>query len=172
MMQGVQPSTAGVVRFFSKDELRRYLKSVVEEYQAQNQRLGDELGTLIRTLEQEKAAAKAAPTETKDSKGKDKAQNAKGQSKGWVKMGTLLVNTSDPKGAMAEVLFQLHEDVKNKLTKSTEALKSFEELNSQTIPEAGLYYLQIRNGVPEKIVADLSKVRREIFNFSGGFKLV
>ena len=176
MMQGAQAPPIGVFRFYSKDELRRFLKSLVEQYQAQSQALGDELGTLIRTLEQEKAAAKAAPKDAKDSKGKDQKDkpqpSMKGQSRGWVKMGTMMVNVSDPNGAMAEVLFQMHEDVKTKLAKSTEALKSFEELNSQMIPEAGQYYLQVRNGAPEKIVANLSAGRRELFSFSADFKLV
>ena len=175
-MQGAQAPPIGVFRFYSKDELRRFLKSLVEEYQAKSQALGDELGTLIRTLEQEKAAAKAAPKDAKDSKGKDQKDkpqpNMKGQSRGWVKMGTLMVNASDPSGAIAEVLFQMHEDIKTKLAKSTEALKSFEELNSQTIPEAGQYYLQVRNGVPERIVADLQKGKRETFNFTADFRLV
>lgn len=167
-MQSAQSSPTGLVRFFTKDELKRYLKGLVEQYQVQNQAYGDQLGTLLRTLEQEKTVAKAQPKE----KGKEKGGAQKGQAKGWVKMGSMLVNVSDPNGAMAEVLFQLHEDVKSKLAKATEALKSFEELNSQTIPEAGQYYLQLKNGVPERVVADMRTGRKEAFNFSADFKLV
>ena len=163
-MQSAQSSPTGLVKFFTKDELKRFLKGLVERYQVQNQAYGDELGTLLRTLEQEKAAAKAQP--------KEKGAPQKSQAKGWVKMGSMLVNVSDPNGAMAEVLFQLHEDVKSKLAKATEALKSFEELNSQTIPEAGQYYLQLKNGVPERVVADMRTGRKEAFNFSADFKLV
>ena len=166
MMQGTEMSVSGVLRFYSKDELKRYMKGVVEAYQAQNQLYGDQLGGLLRTLEQEKVAAKP-----KDSKDKSQAYG-KNVARGWVKMGTMLVNQSDPNGAMAEVLFQLHEEVKNKLAKSTEALKSFEELNNTTIPEAGMYILEVRNGIPEKIVVDLQSTKKESFNFTADFKLV
>lgn len=167
-MQSTDTSTPNVVKFFAKDELKRYLRTLVERYQGQAQQYGDQLGGLLRTLEQEKTGAKPAPKEKEDKNGG--AQ--KTQAKGWVKMGTLLVNVSDPNGAMAEVLFQLHEDSKNKLAKATEALKSFEELSSQTIPEAGLYYLQLKNGAPERIVADLQSGKKEAFNFSADFRLV
>ena len=165
-MQGAQLSATGLVRFYSKDELRRFLKGLVDQYQGVSQGYGDQLGALLRTLEQEKAAVRAQPKEVADKSA------PKPQARGWVKMGPLLVNVSDPSGAMAETLFQLHEDVKAKLAKATEALKSFEELNSQTIPEAGLYYLQLRNGVPERIVADLQKGKRETFSFAADFRLV
>jgi hypothetical protein len=168
-MQGAHVSSAGIVRFFTKDELKRYLKGLVDQYQAQSQVYGDQLGSLLRTLEQEKAAVRAQPKEQSD---KEKSAPQKVQTRGWVKMGPLLVNVSDPNGAMAEMLFQLHEDVKSKLAKSTDALKAFEELSSQTIPEAGQYHLQLRNGVPERIVADLQTSRRDAFSFSADFKLV
>ncbi len=167
MMQGSQQSATGLIRFYSKDELKRYMKALVDQYQALNQDYGDQLGSLLRTLEQEKAASKAQPKE-KD----EKSAPQKTQARGWTKMGSLLVNISDPNGAMAEVLFQLHGDVKAKLAKASEALKSFEELSSQTIPESGLYYLQLKNGVPERIVADLQKGKRETFNFTADFRLV
>lgn len=176
MMQGAEATATGIMKFFSKDEVRRYLKSLVERYTSENQALGDYLGGLLRTLEQEKAAVKARPPEPSDSKDpkkqKDKGQAPRTSSRGWVKMGSLLVNISDPTGAMAETLFQLHEDVKARLAKSAEALKSFDELNSQTIPTAGLYFLQLRNGSPERLIADLSAARREVFAFNADFKLV
>jgi hypothetical protein len=172
LLQGAEITVTGIVKFFSKDELKRYMKALVEKYQSQNQMFGDQLGVLLRTLEQEKAAAKAAPKESKDSKDSKGQNAARAPARGWVKMGTMAVNVNDPNGAMAEVLFQLHEDVKAKLAKSTEALKSFDELNSQTIPEAGVYYLQLRNGVPERIVVDLASKQKETFNFTADFKLV
>lgn len=170
MMQGAETSATGVMKFFSKDELRRFLKALVEKYQAQNQNLGDQLGGLLRTLEQEKTAMRPQPKESKDSK--DKGKDAKVVGRGWVRMGNLLVNISDPTGAMTEILFQLHEDVKVRLAKSTEALKSYDELSSQTVPAAGIYYLQMRNGVPERVIVDLSATHREAFNFNADFKLV
>lgn len=167
-MQGTEVAATGLVRFYSKDELKRYLKSLVEQYQAQDKAFGDTLGGLLRTLEQEKAAVKAQPKEQKD-----KAQAApKAMARGWVKMGAMAVNVNDPNGALAEVLFQLHEEVKAKLARASEALRSYEELNSTVIPEAGMYYVQVRNGVPERVVVDLQSKKRIPFSFASDFKLV
>jgi len=163
MSQETAIASAGLMKFYSKEELRRYLKSLTERYQAQNLRYGDHLGGLLRTLEAEKAAGRAQSKEQKD---------PRQQAKGWVKMGTLLVNVNDPTGAMAEVLFRLHEDGKTRLSKANEALRSFEELSSTTIPEAGLYYLQLKNGVPERVVVDLQHRKKDAFNFSAEFQLV
>jgi hypothetical protein len=162
-------SASGLIRLHSKEEVRRHLKGLVEHYQAQSEAYGDQLGVLLRNLEQEKGAIKSQP---KDSKDKDKGQGQKALARGWTKAGSLFVNVSDPNAAMAELLFQLHEDVKTRLAKSTEALKSFEEMGSTLIPEAGLYYLQVRNGVPEKLVVDLHESKKDTFNFSADFKLV
>jgi hypothetical protein len=167
-MQGTETSATGLIRFYSKDEVRRYLRSLIEQYQAQDQKFGDSLGGLLRTLEQEKLAARE---KAKDNKNKPQ-NNSKAQARGWVKMGTMMVNTSDPSGAMAEVLFQLHEEVKLRLARTTDALKSYEELGNTVIPEAGLYYLQVRNGVPERIVVDLTSTKRPPFNFVADFQLV
>ncbi len=169
-MQGTEISVTGLLRFFSKDELRRYMKNLVESYQAQDKTFGDTLGSLLRTLEQDKAAVKVQPKEQKD---KDKAQDVqKAVARGWVKMGSMAVNVSDPNGALAEVLFQLHQEVKAKLAKASEAMKSYEELNSSIIPEAGMYYLQVRGGVPERVIVDLQSKKRIPFSFASDFKLV
>lgn len=135
------------------------MKSLAESYQMVAQGYGDQLGSLLRTIEQEK--------------GGTKVQGAgKVVAKGWVRMGTMLVNTGDSKGAMAEVLFQAHEEAKSRLAKISEAVKSFDEQSSSTIPEAGLYYLQLKNGIPERIVADTAAKGKDSFKFSAAFQVV
>jgi hypothetical protein len=169
MSQGTAIAAGGLVKFYSKEEIARYMKSLVEHYQAQSIRYGDQLGSLLRELEQGRAAARGQSKELRESK-----ISASGgtQAKGWVKMGNLIVNVSDPSGALAEVLFQLHEDAKAKLNRVSEALKSFDELGSSTIPNAGLYYIQLRNGIPERVVVDLQPRRKDSFAFSADFQLV
>ncbi len=117
-------------------------------------------------IEQEKEAAKA---QAKEQKGK---VDPKTWAKGWVKMGSMLVNTNEASGAMAEVLYQLHEDIKARLAKVTEAVKSFDELSNTVIPEAGLYYLQLRNGIPERIIVDSAQRRKDAFSYAADFQLV
>jgi hypothetical protein len=158
-MQAASQASASLVKFNSKDELRRYMKSLVEYYQGVAQNYGDQLGTLLRTIEQEKGAAKAPST-------------GKVVAKGWVRMGSMLVNTGDSKGAMAEILFQAHEEAKSRLAKISEAVKSFDELSSSIIPEAGLYYMQLKNGIPERIVTDSAAKAKDSFKFSAAFQLV
>ena len=35
-----------------------------------------------------------------------------------------------------------------------------------------MYILEVRNGIPEKIVVDLQSTKKESFNFTADFKLV
>ena len=148
----------GMVKFYSKDDLKKYLKGLAELYQGQANHYGDKLGALIRTSEQQKQAG--AKTD------------AKLQAKGWVKMGSLLVNQTDPVASMTEIMYQLHEEFKQKLARTTDALKSFEEGSAAMIPEGVSLALHLRNGVPERLVADSQSTKKESFRFSGKFVLV
>jgi hypothetical protein len=158
-VQGAATITPGVLKFYSKDELRRYLKLLVERYQAASEEYGDQLGALLRTIEQQKGA-------------KVPETGKKVVARGWVKMGSLTVNSGEPNAAMAELLFQSHEEAKSRLAKVTEATKSFEDLSSSTIPEAGVYYLQLKNGVPDRIVADTRERDKSSFAFKAEFQLI
>ena len=73
-----------LVKFYSRDEIVKFLKSLLEGYQKEAEKYGDRLGTLMRTNPQE--AAKIDP-------------KGKSISKGWMKLGTLMVNVSDPSRA-------------------------------------------------------------------------
>jgi hypothetical protein len=147
------------MKFYSKDELRRYMKSLIEFYQGMAQSYGDQLGSLLRNIEQEKGSAKVPAA-------------GKVVAKGWVKMGPMYVNAGDSKGAMAEVLFQAHEESKSRLAKITEAVKAFEESSSSAIPEASLYFLLLRNGIPERIVPDMQAKAKDSFKFNAAFQVV
>jgi hypothetical protein len=166
---------SGLIKFYSRDELKRFLKSLVEGYATQADQYGDRLGTILRGPKgKENQAGQKAPTpaEAKAKPQKGQEERGKPKSKGWVKMGSLLVNVTDPATGMTEVLFQLHEEAKQKLSKATDALKSFEELSSTTMPEAAIYSLQLRNGVPERIVVDPQERKTNTFSFDATFRLV
>ncbi len=166
---------SGLVKFYSRDELKRFLKGLADAYTAQAEQYGDRLGSILRGTGADSGQApskgETPPAEnTKTPKGQE--DKAKTKSKGWVKMGSLLVNVSDPKTGMTEVLFQLHEESKSKLEKTTAALKSFEELSSTTMPEDASYWLQLRNGVPERIVIGPQERKTSSFSFDATFRLV
>jgi len=146
------------MRFYSRDELVKFMKSLLEMYQKAAESYGDRLGALVRAGSQE--AAKLDP------KGKTVS------SKGWVKMGTLLVNVSDPSKASTEVIYQIHDDLRQKMASATEALKSFEQGASSIIPQNMIYLLFLRNGTPERIIAQNPDTKRESFAFSANYKVI
>jgi len=154
----------GLLKFYTKDEVRKYLRDLDGYYQGQVDAYGEQLGTLMRSG-QEKAADEKRQNKQSDEK-------SKAISKGWMRMGTLLVNLGDPTSALTEVSLQLHEEFKVKLAKTREALKSFEEQANSVIPENATYRVYLRNGVPERILVEAQEARRETFGYSAQFRLV
>ena len=158
MSQIESPVVIGVVKFYNRADLKKYLKGLVELYQGEANQYGDNLGSLIRTSGVRKPA--------------DGKEQPKPQAKGWVKMGSLIVNMSDPLTSMTEIMYQLHEEFKQKLAKTAEALKSYEDVAAANIPDGVSLVLQLRNGIPEKIVVDSQSMKRDSFRYSGKFRLV
>jgi hypothetical protein len=146
-----------LVKFYSRDEIVKFLKALLEGYRKEAEKYGDALGTLMRTNPQE--AAKIDP------KGKT-------ISKGWMKVGSLMVNVSDPSQASTEVMIQVHDDIKLKLASATTALSSFEQGANSVIPENMIYLLFLRNGIPERIIAQNPDAKRETFAFSASYKVI
>ena len=146
-----------LVKFYSRDEIVKFLKSLLEGYQKEAEKYGDRLGTLMRTNPQE--AAKIDP-------------KGKSISKGWMKLGTLMVNVSDPSRATTEVMYQAHDDIKQKLASATAALSSFEQGANSVIPENMIYLLFLRNGIPERIIAQNPDAKRDTFAFAASYKVI
>jgi len=146
-----------LVKFFTRDEIVKFLKSLIEGYQKEAEKYGDRLGALMRTNPQ--GAAKIDP-------------KGKSISNGWMKLGTLMVNVSDPSRATTEVLYQAHDDIKQKLASAAAALSSFEKGANSVIPENMIYLLFLRNGIPERIIAQNPEAKRETFAFSASYKVI
>ncbi len=146
------------MRFYSRDEIVKFMKSLIEVYQKAAEIYGDRLGALVRAgpLDQAKL----------DPKGKTVS------SKGWVKMGTLLVNVTDPSKASTEVIYQIHDDLRQKILSATDALKSFETGASSIIPQNMTYLLYLRNGTPERIIAQNPDTKRDNFSFAANYKVI
>lgn len=154
----------GLLKFYTREEMRKYLHDLAAYYQGQVDSFGEQLGTLMRS----------GPEKAVNEKGKNKKHEDKSKaiSRGWMRMGTLLVNVGDPISAITEVSLQLHEEFKAKLAKTTEAMKSFEEQANNVIPENATYRLYLRNGVPERILVEAQEAKRDTFGFSAQFQLV
>jgi hypothetical protein len=154
----------GLLKFYTRDEVRKYLHDLVGYYQGQVDSFGETLGTLMRSGQDKTSEEKR--------QNKQSQEKSKVISKGWMRMGTLLVNLGDPLPAITEVSLQLLEEFKAKLAKTTDAMKSFEDQANTVIPENATYRLYLHNGVPERILIEPQEARRETFGFSAQFQLV
>ncbi len=158
---------SALIKFYSKEDISRYIKGLIESYQKQIDQHGDRLGSLLRSDPQ------AVKQDKKEGKS-EKLAEVKGKvgSKGWMKMGNMLFNTSDPRTGSTEVIFQIHEEMKQKVARVAESLKSFEEAAGSIIPDGALYLLYLRNGVPERLIVDIQDKKTSTFSFEGRFKIV
>ncbi|MCS4537950.1 MAG: hypothetical protein HYY67_03725 [Thaumarchaeota archaeon] len=158
----------GLKTFYSKEALRNYVKELTEHYQREADKYGEWLGKLIRAPQQQEGSQK--------DKNAHKDQKVKGSnkplSKGWSKMGQMFVNLSDPNVGMTEVLFDVFEEFKLKISKTTEALKSLESIESLGKQEGASYMLYLVDGVPSKLVIDTQNARPQQFIFSADFQVV
>jgi hypothetical protein len=159
------------VKFYSQGEITKYLRELSEHYQREAEKYGDKLGLMLRP------GAEPAPKEEKKQEKGDKGDKkgdpkAKASAGGWVKMGSLVVNMANTGPASTEVMYQIHEDLKLKLARTNEALKSFETNANTILPQVGTFHLYVRNGVPERIIVEAEEVKKAAFNFDGKFRVV
>src|SRR5271170_2476595 len=155
------------MKFYTQAEIIKYMKDLAEYYQKESEKYGDKLGGMLRT-----GPGEAGPKEEKKQDKGDKKNDPKGKpggGGGWVAMGSLKINTVNSGPATTEVMYQIHEDLKQKLARTNEALKSFEQNASTLIPQTGTFQLYVRNGVPERIIVEAEEAKKAVFNFDGRF---
>lgn len=142
---------SGVIRFYSLGDVRRYLKELLERYQRDFDRSSNVIGSLLRVEGQ---------------KGMEVIM-----SKGWAKVGSIFVNISEPEKGSMEVVFQLVTEMKPRLAKTEEVLKSFESVEQLPIPEEATFLLYLRGGVPERLVVDTTEPKPVLYALKGKFVL-
>jgi hypothetical protein len=170
MSQRRSDLATGLIKFYSQAEVTKYMKDVADYYQKEAEKYGDKLGGMLRT-----GPAQPAPREEKKQDKGDKKPDQKqrpGGAGGWVKMGSLMINTANSGPATTEVMYQIHEDLKLKLARTNEALKSFEQNASTLIPQNATFQLYVRNGVPERLIVEAEEAKKAVFNFDGKFRVV
>ncbi len=143
---------SGVVRFYSLADVRKFLKELLEKYQREYDRSSNVIGSMLRSEGQ---------------RGMEVIM-----SKGWAKVGSMYVNVSDPEKGGMEVIFQLLTEMKPRLAKTEEVIKTFETVEALPIPTESTFLLYLRGGVPERLVVYTTEGRPQIFNFSGKFETV
>lgn len=143
---------SGVLRFYTLTDVRRYLKDLLERYQRDYDKSSNVIGSLLRT---------------EGGKGMEVIM-----SKGWAKVGSMFVNVSDPDKGGMEVTFQLVTEMKPRISKTEEILKTFDSVEQLPIQGDATFLLYLHGGIPERLVIDSTEGRPESFNFKGDFATV
>ncbi|MDG6898931.1 MAG: hypothetical protein JRN24_04235 [Nitrososphaerota archaeon] len=162
MLQGNLELGSGLVRFRSKEQAREYLEALLAHYKAKSEEYGGQMGELLRV---------AQPTGQESKESKPAKEGQKVGAKGWMKMGSLPVNMSDPQRAISEVTLKIVEDYRLKIEKTGDALKSLDEIESHSSGGQG-YVFFISKGVPEAVVVEETAKKQELFVFSAKFRAV
>ena len=143
---------SGVIRFYSLHDVRKYLKELLERYQRDYDKSSNVIGSLLRT---------------EGGKGKEVIM-----SKGWAKVGSMFVNVSGPDKGGMEVTFQLVTEMKPRISKTEEVLKTFDSVEGLPIPSEATFLLYLHGGVPERLVVDTTERREPNYAFKGAFDTV
>ena len=157
---------SGLVKFQSRDQARSYLEAMVEYYKMRSEEYGQQMGGLLRS-----APVSQDPKEEKK-QAKDGKEAGKVLAKGWVRVGSLPVNTSDSAKALGEVTLKIVEEYKMRVAKTTDALKSFGELESINVSSDAVYTLFVNRGVPDALIVSAPERKREVFNLAAKFRAV
>lgn len=140
----------GVLRFYSLTDVRRYLKELLDTYQREYDRSSNVIGSLLRTDE-----------------GKSMQVI---MSKGWTKVGNLFINAADSEKAAMEVVFQIVSEMKPRLAKTEQVLRSFDSIEGLPIPDDATFLLYLRDGVPERVIFDTVETKPQKFLFNARFR--
>ena len=143
---------SGLMRFYTLEDMRRYIKTLLDSYQREYDRSSNVIGGMLRD--------------------KSKGGQEVIQSRGWTKVGEVIVNSVEPARGSMEVIFQMLNELKPKIQKTEEMLKSFDLVENLPIPEASTFLLFVRGGVPERIIIDSTVKRPERYAFSAEFAAV
>ncbi|MBI4257387.1 MAG: hypothetical protein HY619_00375 [Thaumarchaeota archaeon] len=165
---------SGLKRFYSIDQIRSYINGLSEFYENEASRYGDWLGDLLRKAPPVETEAPEKEKKPKLPKGKSKVPKGapKPTSKGWIKIGSIQVNTNEPTTGSAEVLFEVLEEFKLKHSKAKEALQSLDNLTNISIPENASYLLYVKEGLVERLIVDVQKTKPTKFDFTANFAVI
>ena len=153
---------SGLVRLRSKEQASDYIEALLGFYKAKSEEYGGQMGELLR-------AVRPAEHEPRDPRQQKDGQRP--TARGWLRIGSLPVNNSDPQKAMAEVTLRIVDDYKMKAEKTSEALKSLDEIESRNPGPHNLVFF-VNRGVPEAVIIEEAVRKQENFAFSANFRAV
>lgn len=158
---------SGLVKFQNKESATAYLETLLQYYKTRQEEYGHQLAGHLRSAQDLPASSETPDRESRKEKGSQQATV-----KGWTKIGSLAVNSSDSRGAYAQVTLRIVEDYKSRVEKISEALKSFKDVDTLSQPGTKSYTLFIYKGVPEAVVVEGLAKKLEAFAFSASFRAV
>ncbi len=144
--------TSGIVKFYSLEDMRKYLKGLLDTYQVEFDKTSNIVGSMLR-LDDHKSMEVII-------------------SRGWAKAGGIYINTADAKKGRIEIVFQIVSELKPKVAKTEEVLKTFDAVEQLPLPEEAVFLLYLHGGVPERIVVDSTEGRPERLTYSGALEAV
>lgn len=160
---------SGLVRFQTKESAGAYMETLLEYYKSRLEEYGQRLAEHLRSGEGDPVPQ---PDYSHDREGKKDKGGQQSTAKGWSKVGTLLVNTSDTRGAMAQVTLRIVDDYKSRVERISAALRSFGDVDTLSQPGTKSYTLFVYRGVPEAVIVENLAKKAEAFAFSGTFRAV
>jgi len=86
---------SGLMRFYTLEDMRRYIKTLLDSYQREYDRSSNVIGGMLRD--------------------KSKGGQEVIQSRGWTKVGEVIVNSVEPARGSMEVIFQMLNELKPKI---------------------------------------------------------
>jgi hypothetical protein len=141
---------SGVLRFYSLADVRRYMKELLDTYQREYDKSSNIIGSLLRS---------------------DGGKSMEViMSKGWTKVGSLFLNVADSEKGAMEVVFQIVSEMKPRLAKTEQVLRSFDSIEGFPIPDDATFLLYLRDGVPERLIVDTVETKPQKFLFNARFK--
>ncbi len=141
----------GLTALSGLDELKEQIRKSIKYYEAKVEYYSQRLGTLLRQNNTEAKKVGQRP------------------SKGWIRVGSLLLNINDPTQAHKEMLFKALEEFKAKLVGATSFLRSLEDTQLE-IPKESSFTLYVRNGIPERLIVDQPKPEKN-FTYAARFRV-
>lgn len=142
----------GIIRFYSLTDVRKFLKQLLDTYQREYDRSSNVIGSMLRSDGQ---------------KGMEVIM-----SKGWAKIGALFVNVTDPEKGGMEIVFQIINEMKPRVTKTEEVLKTFDSVEGLPVPDDATFLLYLRSGIPERMVVDTKETRPPKYSLDAKFVTV
>jgi len=134
--------SSALIEFDSVASIQRYVRGLLNHYEKEADLFGEKIGSLMRMRENLERNGHAS---------KMNAQN-------WKKIGMFYVNDKDPILGTLEMLLEVLEEDKAKISRISEALVKFEELEELNIPDGSSITLSLRGGVPLRMVVGARKI--------------